>query len=248
MSQINQLSVQNILLTSLPPPEFTALQPELEWVDLKLRGILVEANRPLEHAYFLTEGICSIIAVNPGGVRIEAGLIGREGFIGAPLVLLVETSPYQIMVQSEGRALRVTRSAFLAAVAKSPGLNSLLLRFIHIFTLQTAHTALANGHFTIEERLARWLLMCHDRVDTNEFVMTHEFLSIMLAVRRSSITDALHDLEGKRIIESLRSRVRVLNRARLEQAAGGAYGVPEIEYDRIISPMRKASRPHKKGQ
>jgi CRP-like cAMP-binding protein len=226
----DQPSTQNILLTSLPPPDFAALQPHLEWVDLKLRETLIEANQPLEHAYFIATGICSIIAVNPVGVRIEAGLIGREGFVGAPLVLSVDNSPYQIIVQSEGKALRVAKPAFLAALKKFPEFNTLLLRFIHTFTLQTAHTALANGHFTVEQRLARWLVMCHDRIDTNEFVMTHEFLSVMLAVRRSSITDALHGLEGKRLIQSLRGRVRILSRPRLEQAAGGAYGVPETEY------------------
>jgi CRP-like cAMP-binding protein len=247
MSQLNQTFTQNFLLGNLAPPDLTALQPHLEWVDLELQQVLSKPDQSLEHAYFVAEGICSIIAVNPGGVRIEAGLIGREGFVGAPLVLSVDTSPYEVMVQADGRALRVTRDALLETIKKSPGLNTLLLRFVHTFTLQTAHTALANGRCTIEQRLARWLLMCHDRVDTNEFVMTHEFLSVMLAVRRSSITDALHGLEGKKTIQSMRGRIRILNRARLEQAAGAAYGVPESEYERLISPLRKRPTDKKKS-
>ncbi|MBC8037408.1 MAG: winged helix-turn-helix domain-containing protein, partial [Rhizobiales bacterium] len=124
--------------------------------------------------------------------------------------------------------------------------NTLLLRFIHNFTVQTAHSALANGHHTIEERLARWLLMCHDRVGANEFEMTHQFLAIMLAVRRSGVTEALNILEGKSIIQSTRGRIEILSRSRLERAAGGSYGVPEEDYERLISPMRQPKQSKKK--
>jgi CRP-like cAMP-binding protein len=151
----------------------------------------------------------------------------------------VDRSPYTILIQAEGRALRISRKNFSEAIKQCPALNSQLLLFIHVFTLQTAHTSLANAHYKIEERLARWLLMCQDRADSNEFVMTHEFLSLMLAVRRSGITDALHELEGKRIIRSTRGRVHILNRARMEKAASGSYGIPESEYERLIAPMRK---------
>jgi hypothetical protein len=120
------------------------------------------------------------------------------------------------------------------------------MRFIHLFTIQTAQTALANGRCTVDERLARWLLMCHDRVESNEFPITHEFLSVMLAVRRSSVTDALHVLESTRLIQSRRGSVKILNRPELELAAGGAYGVPESEYERLISPLpRHVSPEHK---
>jgi CRP-like cAMP-binding protein len=232
-------STQNLLLMSLPPEEFAVLQPNLEWMEMPLRQRLSEADERLEYAYFPATGYCSIIAINPQDVRVEAGIIGREGFLGAPLVLRVDHSPYEIIIQADLRALRIPRARFQQALKQCPELNAQLLRYIHIFTLQTAHTSLANAHYKIEERLARWLLMCHDRADSNELTMTHEFLSLMLAVRRSGITDALHELEGKRMIRSTRGRVKILNRPRLEQAARGAYGIPEAEYERLIAPMRK---------
>ncbi len=247
MSQINQSSVQNLLLIALPPPQFAVIQPHLEWVDLNLRDILSEPNELVEHAYFPVEGICSIIAVNPAGVRIETGLIGKEGFLGASLLLKVDHAPYQTIVQAEGRALRMSPKNLMAAITTCAALNTALLHFVHTFNLQIAHTALANGHYTIEQRLARWLLMCHDRVGANIFSMTHQFLAVMLAVRRSGVTEALHVLEGQKIIESTRGHVTVLSRSLLEKAAGGSYGVPETEYERLISPMRKYRPPTRKG-
>ena len=113
-------------------------------------------------------------------------------------------------------------------------MRSNLLRFAHVFEVQMSQTALANGSFTIERRLARWLLMCQDRVGHPEFLITHEFLSIMLAVRRSGVTVALQKLEGKKIIKSTRARIEILNRKALLQLAESAYGVPEAEYRRLI--------------
>jgi CRP-like cAMP-binding protein len=244
MPQIEQLSVDNILLRSLPPAEFAVFETNLEWVDLKLQSVLCEANENLSNAYFPASGYCSMISIN-GDVRVETGLIGREGFVGAPLVLLADRSPYTIMVQAEGQALRISPSFFAEGLKQCPTLNSQLLRFIHIFTLQTAQTSLANAHYKIVERLARWLLMCHDRGDSDDIVMTHQFLSLMLSVRRSGITDALHELEGKRIIRSVRGVVKILDRAKLEKASRGAYGIPESEYARLIAPLK---RPETMGQ
>jgi CRP-like cAMP-binding protein len=109
------------------------------------------------------------------------------------------------------------------------------LRFAHTFNVQVSQTAVANGHYTINQRLARWLLMCQDRADSHEFPMTHKFLSIMLGVRRAGITDSLNSLEGKKAIRALRSRIVVLNRAVLEEIARAAYGIPEREYRRLIN-------------
>ncbi len=246
MAPLNQRSAQNLLLAAIPPAELEALQPQLEWVDLRMHAVLAQSDEPITHAYFPTEGICSIIAVTVEGVRIETGLIGREGFVGAAIVLLVDRAPYNTVVQAAGRALRMSRANLLAVADSSPALYSLLLRFIHLFTVQTAQTALANGRCTVDERLARWLLMCHDRVESNEFPITHEFLSVMLAVRRSSVTDALHALESRRLIQSTRGNVKILDRPRLERAAGGAYGLPEREYERLISPLHRHGSPQPK--
>jgi CRP-like cAMP-binding protein len=247
MAPLNQPSVQNLLLANIPETEFESLRPHLEWVDLKMHDKLVESNGLIEHAYFPTAGICSMIAVASGGVKIETGLIGKEGFVGSPIVLSVDRAPYEIVVQAVGRALRMSRGDLQAIINLSPAFNALLLRFIHLFTIQTAQTALANGRCTVDERLARWLLMCHDRVESNEFPITHEFLSVMLAVRRSSVTDALHILESRRLIQSSRGSVKILNRPGLELAAGGAYGVPESEYERLISPLHRHASPENKA-
>ena len=237
MPAVEQSSISNILLASLPPPEFELLQPHLEWVDLKLDDVLSKAHEVLEYGYFPVSGYCSIVSHN-SEARIETGLIGREGFVGVAMILLVDRSPHTNMVQSEGRAVRISRAKFSEALKQCPTLNRQLLHYIHVFILQSAYTSLANAHYKIEERLARWLLMGHDRTDSTEIFMTHQFLSLMLAVRRSGITDALHVLEGKRLIKSTRGRVTILNRSGLEEAAKGSYGIPEREYERLIAPLR----------
>jgi CRP-like cAMP-binding protein len=226
--------IQNTLLGALKKSDFELLKPKLEWADLKMGEVLYEAHKRIEYAYFPTSGICSVIAENVEGVQIETGLIGREGFVGIAIVLHADSAPSQVVVQSEGRALRVSRTKLLNAVRESPSLSATLLRFAHTFTVQIAQTALSNGHFTIPQRLARWLLMCQDRVDLHEFPMTHKYLSLMLAVRRAGITDALSDLEGKKAIRALRGRIIILNRRILEDMAGGSYGVPEGEYKRLM--------------
>jgi CRP-like cAMP-binding protein len=120
------------------------------------------------------------------------------------------------------------------ALDTSPALKALLLRWVHVSMIQTAQSALANGRYTIQERLARWLLMCHDRMDGDDLPLTHEFLSLMLGVRRSGVTEALHVLEGVDIVKAGRGTIRVLNRERLEEIAGGCYGLPEAEYNKLI--------------
>jgi CRP-like cAMP-binding protein len=181
-------------------------------------------------------GICSIIAQNEQGVQIETGLIGREGFVGTSLVLFVDSAPSRVIVQAGGRAARISRISLQKAIEKSPSLLKTLLRFAHIFHVQVSQTAIANGHNTINQRLARWLLMCQDRADSREFPMTHKFLAIMLAVRRAGITDALSVLEEKKAVRAMRGRIVILNRAILEEMAGAAYGVPEREYSRVLKP------------
>ena len=142
-------------------------------------------------------------------------------------MLQADRSPYQVMVQAKGRALRIARDKFSELIETHQDIQSVLLRFIHTFMLQTAQTALANGYHTIETRLARWILMYQDRVDSTDLLLTHDFLAIMLAVRRSGVTDALHMLEGKLAIRSTRGLVHVRDRSMLEAIAGPSYGMPE---------------------
>ncbi len=232
--RISQSSVENRLLALLPKADFDLLAPSLELLDLPAKKILHEPNEMVEHAYFPVAGICSVIAENAEGVRSETGVIGKEGFIGIPIVLFAGSTPAQVVVQVDGRGLRMARQDLQTAMIKSPALLSMLLRFTHIFSVQTSQTAVANNHYTINQRLARWLLMCQDRTNSSGFTMTHDFISIMLAVRRSGVTEALNLMEGQGIVRTTRAHISIVKRALLEELAGGAYGVPEQEYRRLI--------------
>jgi CRP-like cAMP-binding protein len=237
------INVENILLRQLPVEEFEAMAPLLARVDLSLREPLYEPNAPVTTVYFPVSGICSVIEVNEQDIRIETALVGREGFVGLPLLLQADSAPYQVIVQGEGSALQMSRDAFLEVLAVSPTLQAVLLRYSQAFTVQIAQAALANGRFTITERLARWILMCDDRADSSELTITHEFMSVMLAVRRSGITDALHELEGMSLIRSTRGKLAIINRSGLERIAGSSYGMPEREYQRLIGAFGSPKQP-----
>ena len=156
------------------------------------------------------------------------------------LVLGVDRIPHQIFLQVAGHGHRVPTEALSRALDASPTLRILFLRYAQTFLVQTAQTALANAGAPAEERLARWLLMYHDRQDGDDLSVTHEFLSLMLGVRRPTVTVAIHTLEGAGLIRARRGRIRVLVRERLEQAAGDAYGPAEAEYERLIAPLRRS--------
>jgi CRP-like cAMP-binding protein len=224
----------NRLLAALSADDLALLAPDLTSVDLALRQRIEEPDQDIPHAYFVTAGIVSVVARSSEHESIEAGLIGCEGMTGAAIVMANHRSPNEAFVQVEGAAQRIDADKLRAAIARSARLNGLLLRYVHVFNTQIAHTALANGRANIEERLARWLLMIDDRIDGHEARLTHDFIALMLGVRRPGVTDALHALEGKRTIRSMRGSVRILDRERLQELAGGAYGVPESEYRRLI--------------
>lgn len=229
-----QSSLSNRLLTSLSAANFALLAPHLEAVDLEVNTTVVPANKQIEHAYFLDRGIVSVVASRADSQSIEVGIYGREGMGGFPLLLGSDQSPHDQYIQLAGAGHRIKTAPFLRAVQQSESLNRLLLRYVHAFTTQTAQTALANGSSHIDERLARWLLMCHDRIDGDVLPLTHRFLSMMLGVRRSGVTDTLHILEGRRLIRARRGEISILDRARLERLAGASYGLPEAEYRRLI--------------
>jgi CRP-like cAMP-binding protein len=235
MSAPRQSALRNRLLSSLPAEAYARLQPDLEAVDLPLRTVLIEPDRPVEHAVFLERGIASVVAV-AGQRRIEVGLIGREGFTGVPLLLESRQMPMECFIQMSGEGWRIPAAALRAALEDCLPLRRLLLRFVQAFVIQVAQTALSNGSHTLEERLARWLLMCHDRSEGDVLFTTHEFLATMLGVRRPGITEALHVLEGNHAIRAERGLVTVLDRKKLEQVAGDGYGLAELEYARLMAP------------
>src|SRR4051794_35158363 len=230
-----QASVRNRLLAALSPADFSLLEPQLEPIPLPVRTCLAEPNRPVEHVYFLEQGIASVVASTPQGRRIEVEIIGRES-LTAPCVLLgVGRSPHECFVQTPGAGLQIRADDLRRALAASASLHQHLLRFVQAFMVQMGQTALANACCVIEQRLARWLLMCHDRVDGDGLATTHEFLSLMLSVRRAGVTVALQALEERGLISTKRGQVAVLDRARLEALAGDAHGVAEAEYARVMA-------------
>lgn len=235
----------NRLLSALSEQDLALLKPHLVRVPLTVRQPLEHADEDITHVYFIESGFASVVVRSRSNESIEAGVIGFEGVTGAPVIMGNDRSPHEVYVQLEGEALRIEADALRNAIARSADLNHVLLRFVHVFTVQVAHTALANGRATIEQRLARWLLMVHDRIDGDEVNLTHDFIALMLGVRRPGVTDALHALEGKGFIRSTRGNLRIIDREGLEELASAIYGVPETEYQRLIgSHVQRATMRH----
>ena len=233
----------NRLLAMLPRADLELLRPALEPVPLVARDVLDAPGTPISHLYFVNRGLISIVGAVAPDRRIEVGMVGYEGMTGLDAVLGDEASPNETLVQSPGTALRISTADLRRAMKASPALTALLLHYVRVFLVQTSQTALANGRGRIDERLARWLLMWDDRVFVAEATITHDFLAILLGVQRPGVTVALHVLEGKRLIRSTRSHVEILDRAGLQCAANGYYGVPEAEYERSIGlPVEHLSR------
>lgn len=226
--------VGNRLLTALPSSDRALLQPHLESVPLAVGQILERPGASITHAYFPESGLVSIIGANRANRRIEVGMVGHEGATGLGIMLGIDRAPNEALVQSAGAAWRLPTAALRRAIAGSRTLNDALLRFVHVFMIQGNQTAIAAGRGKIDERLARGLLMWHDRVREDSFLVTHDFLALLLGVRRPGVTVALHELEGKGLIRSTRSMVHILDRRGLERAAHGFYGIPEAEYERSI--------------
>jgi CRP-like cAMP-binding protein len=234
MSAPGQVNLRNRLLATLSAADYKLIQPHLKHVALKRGEVLVHPNQPNEYVHFLESGLASQIAITSESRRLEVGIYGRDGFGPASNLLGVDCTPHEHFIQMEGEGYLIGAKTFASIAEQSPSFRALFLRYVQAFTVQTGFTALSNGSGVIGERLARWLLMCHDRVDGDELSLTHEFLGIMLGVRRSGVTDAIHLLEGVNIIRATRGNIRVLDRERLEETAGDSYGIPEAEYRRLI--------------
>jgi CRP-like cAMP-binding protein len=234
MAQIEQSAVRNRLLKVMTVEDFKRLQPHLEHVDLQSGQTLTKPNTRTEHFHFMETGVASITSENANG-RVEVGIIGREGLVGAtPVLLGSDRVPYDHFIQVPGTGLRIDATVVSTAVDESPTLRKLMMRYILTEMIQTRQTAFVNASQEIEARLARWLLMCHDRVGGDELLLKHEFLSMMLGVRRAGVSLAMQQLEGTGCIRARRGRITVLDRRLLEEMAEGGYGTPEAEYARLI--------------
>ncbi|KQP93719.1 hypothetical protein ASF57_22360 [Methylobacterium sp. Leaf117] len=230
-----QILPRNRLLRMLSVGDWTLLQPRLRPAALTVRQVLVHPDTAPDRVYFVESGLISII-MQIGSTRLEVGMIGPEGLIGASTLMLgAETSPYEHIVQIAGSALAIEVADMAAAIAEGPGLRKPVLRFLEAELFQARQTAFVNASFGIEARLARWLLMCHDRVDGDELLLTHEVLAVMLGVQRPGVTLAVQNLEGAGSIRARRGRITILDRTQLRVAAGESYGVAEATYERLFA-------------
>jgi CRP-like cAMP-binding protein len=212
----------NWLLSRLSRADARLLQPHLKVVDLPVRKQLEARKKRVAEVYFLDTGLASVVA--NGGHPIEVGMIGREGMTGLSVVLDGDyRTIHETFMQIGGGGQCISADKLRGAIDASTTLHQVLLRFAHAFMIQATHTALANGRSKIEERLARWLLMAHDRVDGNELILTQQFLATMLGVRRSGVTVALQQLERIGLISHRRGRITILDRQALVTNSNGAY-------------------------
>jgi CRP-like cAMP-binding protein len=232
---LERTRLRNHLLSYLQSMDFALLEPHLEPVDLPLRKQLEDRNRRIEHVYFLADGLASVVAKGANDNSIEVGLIGFEGMTGLAVLMGADRAPHDTFMQVAGAGHRIPSDALRQAMERSPELHRRFLRFAHAFFIQTAYTALSNGRSTVEQRLARWLLMAHDRLEGDELPLTHEFLALMLGVRRSGVSIALKILAQRGLIQYTRRLIRVTDRGGLTKVANGAYGPPELEFEKLFS-------------
>jgi CRP-like cAMP-binding protein len=215
--------VGNDLLNSIPEAEYSRLRPELEFVQLPHHHILHEAGERLEFAYFLNEGLASLVVLTSDGRSVEVAIVGHEGIVGTPLAVGLHRGPYRSIMQISGTAFRIKAELLEQLLEQTPELRLLLNRFVLVQGLQIAQIAACNRLHEIEQRLARWLLMCQDRVSSEYLPVTHEFLAQMLGTGRPSVSLAAGILQKAGTIENVRGNVKILNRPELEKAACECY-------------------------
>lgn len=233
-----QNSIQrNALLLRMCSADLALLQPHLRSVPLDVKAHLETAGSLIETVYFFESGLGSVVGELRPGVDAEIGIIGYEGMTGSALVMGDNRSTHDCYVQLSARALTIDASVFTQALSESPTMRTLLLRYVHYFHLQASFTTITNARMNIVDRLSRWLLMCDDRVKGNRLAITHEFLSVMLGVRRPGVTVALQTLEGEGLIRSNRGEVVIVDRTGLVRSADGSYGRAEAEYLRLVGPL-----------
>jgi CRP-like cAMP-binding protein len=226
---------RNRLLAMLAPKDLALLRPSLEQTKLPLRFDLEKPNKRIANVFFIEAGIASVVAIQSDRTRVEVGLIGREGMSGISILLGDHQNANSTYMQVGGEGQRIAADDLRMALKASATLHASLLKYVQAFLVQTSHTAIANARAKLEERLSRWILMAHDRVGAETLLLTHEFLALMLGVRRAGVTEALHILTMRGLIEASRGQIIVRNRKALERSAGESYGVPEAEYRRLMN-------------
>ena len=241
MTGIEQHDVHNMLLARLPATAYRRLQPHLARVPHCNGDVFAAPGRRLETVRFPEGAVAALLTVMRDGTRLAVGLIGREGLIGASLLHGAREWRHEVLVRAaDSTALEITADRLLDSCRDCPALHDLLLRFAGYFIQQVGRTSVANLVAPLERRMARWILLYHDRIDGDEVLMTHQEIGIMLGVRRSSATDILHILEGTRAIRNRRGCIEIRDRTALEEIAGEVYGDAEADYREMIGPFGKS--------
>jgi CRP-like cAMP-binding protein len=225
---------RNRLLAAMSPADLALVQPHLTFLAVAVRHEIERPNRRIESVYFMEAGIASVVAVQPDETQVEVGLVGPEGMTGTAVVLGGDQSPHSTYIQVAGEAQWIKADQLRKAMKASDSLHASLLKYVQAFMVQTTHTAIANARAHIDRRLARWILMAHDRTGNKTLPLSHEFLALMLGVRRPGVTETLQSLKRLKLIETGRNQIVVVNRNGIEKMAGPSYGVPEKEYRRLI--------------
>jgi CRP-like cAMP-binding protein len=226
--------VQNKILAALPKREYDRLFKHLTPVSLPSGEILYDTEERITQVYFVNSGVVSLVANLKDGASVEVGLVGNDGMVGLPVVLGDDVSPNQAIVQIADGGMRLSVAALRKELTQDGTLLSLLLRNTLAMLKQVSQTAACNGSHTVPTRLARWLLMCHDRVPGDEIKLTQEFISQMLGIRRSGVSEAAIVLQSRELISYSRGHITITDRRGLEKFACECYGIVRADYDRLF--------------
>jgi CRP-like cAMP-binding protein len=236
----------NRLLSLLSDNDYERLRPHLSPVVFDYKKSLYEASRPIEHVYFPVNGVASLVITTSDGHGAEVGTIGSEGFVGLPICLGDHDAPSSVYVQVPGTALQMDARLFRGELARSPPLNQVMLRYTHAFFNQVAQSAACAHLHRVEQRCCRWLLMTRDRMPSGDFLLTHEFLGMMLGVRRTTVTDVMGVLQKLGLIRYRRGHVTILDHDGLRHRACECYDISRLEFDRLLGDSPLAPRTDKK--
>jgi len=234
MSRSRSPIIVNRLLAALPAPDRQALLQNCTTVELTFGTVLCEPEQIFRHVYFPLEGFISLVATVPKHPPLEMGMIGKEGMLGATLLLGVNVAPLQAVVQGAGTALRMSAAQLRRDLLTRPALAAVLGRYLYVLTVQLSQSAACTRFHEVDQRLARWLLMTHDRAPGDHFHLTHQFLADMLGVQRSAVTIAAGALQKKKLISYARGDIAVLSRKGLEAASCACYGTVQTDYKRLF--------------
>jgi CRP-like cAMP-binding protein len=235
----------NRLLSLLSDSDYERLRPHLSQVVFDYKKSLYEASRRIEHVYFPIDGVASLVISTAEGASAEVGTIGNEGMVGLPICLGDDDAPSSVYVQVPGTALGLDARFFRGELAVSPTLNLIMLRYAHAFFNQVAQSAACAHLHRVEQRCCRWLLMTRDRMPTGNFLLTHEFLGMMLGVRRTTVTDVMGSLQKAGLIRYRRGHVTILDHEALQQRACECYDISKAEFDRLLGDTAVAPRTDK---